>query len=142
MHNVSIHEFAGSIMDILTGKFPLHKGHTVNFRCHRISQTCQTSHIVELTWYLMLHKVGAGDVELVEHLEIMHVRSMYIYVEYLALGVMGQSIHVKDQLQCTVEFFIQTFIGNFCPEYFFPIRHEPKPLCIEILLCISARLSA
>ena len=37
-----------------------------------------------------------GDLELVEHLEIMHVRLMYIYVAYFALGGINQLINFKE----------------------------------------------
>ena len=46
--------------------------------------TSQRAHVVGHLQFLIFHKVGAGEVELVEHLEIMHVSLLRdIPVEYL-----------------------------------------------------------
>ena len=46
--------------------------------------TSQTVHVVGHPQFLIFHKVRAGEVELVEHLEIMHVSFLRkIAVEYL-----------------------------------------------------------
>ena len=58
----------------------------VCYRCARVSGTSQRAHVVGHPQFLIFHKVGAGEVELVEHLEIMNVSLLRdIPVEYLSL---------------------------------------------------------
>ena len=57
----------------------------VFYRCGQVGGTSQTAHVVGHPQFLILHKVGAGEVELVEHLEIMHVSVLRdIAVEYFS----------------------------------------------------------
>ena len=54
------------------------------YRCAQVGGTSQRAHVVGHPQFLIFHRVGAGEVELVEHLEIMHVSLIRdIPVEYL-----------------------------------------------------------
>ena len=58
----------------------------VCYRCGQVGGTSQRAHVIGHLQFLIFHKVGAGEVELVEHLEIMHVSLLRdIPVEYFSL---------------------------------------------------------
>ena len=90
--------------------------------------------IVGLPPFMIFHKVGAGEIELVQHLEIMHVSyTMNITVEYFITVIYCMILKVRTwQISCNLKennseyscrIFSPHIAGEYCLQIFRPYIH-------------------